>query len=127
MYRKFLSARSPLRLLEQGLHGGLGKKAFVRVLLCADDGAGLFDGDDIGDGPGDVKVDEPGAAPVGGFGSQDGRACHAGGAGDDHDAPRGSLVRVPSAGGEPGERLGASLRHAPDSSGSRENLKPARF
>lgn len=25
MYRKFLSARSPLRLLEQGLHGGLGK------------------------------------------------------------------------------------------------------
>jgi len=25
MYREFLSARSPLRLLEQGLHGGLGK------------------------------------------------------------------------------------------------------
>ena len=25
MYRKFLSVRSPLRLLEQGLHGGLGK------------------------------------------------------------------------------------------------------
>ena len=25
MYRKFLSARSPLRLLERGLHGGLGK------------------------------------------------------------------------------------------------------
>ena len=25
MYRKFLNARSPLRLLEKGLHGGLGK------------------------------------------------------------------------------------------------------
>ena len=24
MYRKFLTARSPLRLLEKGLHGGLG-------------------------------------------------------------------------------------------------------
>ena len=25
MYKKFLTARSPLRLLEKGLHGGLGK------------------------------------------------------------------------------------------------------
>ncbi len=32
MYRKFLSARSPLRLLEQGLHGGLGKGNIGLVL-----------------------------------------------------------------------------------------------
>ena len=25
MYRRFLNARSPLRLLEKGLHGGLGR------------------------------------------------------------------------------------------------------
>ena len=30
MYRKFLNARSPLRLLEKGLHGGLGM-AFTYV------------------------------------------------------------------------------------------------
>ena len=32
MYRKFLSARSPLRLLERGLHGGLGKGNIGLVL-----------------------------------------------------------------------------------------------
>lgn len=32
MYRKFLSARSPLRLLERGLHGGLGKGHIGLVL-----------------------------------------------------------------------------------------------
>jgi hypothetical protein len=32
MYRKFLSARSPLRLLERGLHGGLGKGNIGMVL-----------------------------------------------------------------------------------------------
>lgn len=32
MYRKFLSARSPLRLLEKGLHGGLGKGNIGLVL-----------------------------------------------------------------------------------------------
>ena len=32
MYRKFLNARSPLRLLEKGLHGGLGKGNLGLVL-----------------------------------------------------------------------------------------------
>jgi hypothetical protein len=32
MYRKFLNARSPLRLLEKGLHGGLGKGKLGLVL-----------------------------------------------------------------------------------------------
>ena len=33
MYRKFLNARSPMRLLEKGLHGGLGagNLGFARV------------------------------------------------------------------------------------------------
>ena len=32
MYREFLTARSPLRLLEKGLHGGLGKGNLGLVL-----------------------------------------------------------------------------------------------
>ena len=32
MYRKFLNARSPMRLLEKGLHGGLGKGNLGLVL-----------------------------------------------------------------------------------------------
>lgn len=42
MYRKFLTARSPLRVLEQGLHGGLGKGKLGLVLAGAGVGKSSF-------------------------------------------------------------------------------------
>ncbi len=42
MYRKFLTARSPLRVLEKGLHGGLGKGHLGLVLAGAGVGKSSF-------------------------------------------------------------------------------------